>query len=420
MKILIATSTFPASASDEVPAFVKDQAVNLRKLDPELAIFVHSPHSAYSATRQHVDKSEYYLDIRFHYFWPFKFELLAGRGIMPALRAQPLLYGQLPFFFLFQFLSLWRLTRQQKPDLLYAHWFTPQAITTAWVSRLTGVPFVFTTHASDISVLSQLPLAKRMVKWICRYASGYTAVSERTAGKLEWFFEPAEWRDHFGKKLRIIPMGVDVEFTTPPQAAIDDIKKKYSLNGRPTVLFLGRLAEKKGVADLLDAAALLPSKTRDSFQLVIAGDGQLRHDLVTKAKDLGLNNVTYTGHVHGSEKHALLALADCLCIPSIIDRAGDSEGFPVVLMEALAAGKLIIASDVSGAETLFEGDDRSFLFPQKSPADLAECLVRALALDSGEANVIRQRNRQLARNFSWSRVAAKYHVFLNSAAQHGI
>lgn len=420
MKILIATSTFPASECDAVPAFVKDQAINLRKLDPELAIVVHSPHSAYSATRRHIDKSEYYLDIRFHYFWPFKYELLAGRGIMPALRTQPLLYGQIPFFFLFQFLSLLRLTRQQKPTLLYAHWFTPQAMTTAWVSRLTGVPFVFTTHASDVSVLGRLPLAKRLVKWICRHASGYTAVSERTAGKLESFFEPAEWRDQFGKKLRIIPMGVDVQLTTPPQAAIDDTKEKYALDDRPTVMFLGRLAEKKGVADLLDATAILPIKTRNSFQLIIAGDGQLRHDLTTKAESLSLDNVTYTGHVHGLEKHALIALADCLCIPSIIDRAGDSEGFPVVLMEGLAAGKLIVASDVSGAETLFEGSDRTFLFPPNSPAELAECLARALALDGDEAIAVRERNRQLARKFSWSKISAEYHDFLNSAAQNGV
>jgi glycosyltransferase involved in cell wall biosynthesis len=389
-------------------------------LDPELEILVHSPHNSYSKTHGCVEDSAYYKVFRFHYFWPFHLELLSGRGIMPALRSRPLLYGQIPFLILFQFLSLWRLARRVRPDLLYAHWFTPQAVTTALVARLTKIPFVFTTHASDVSVLARIPIASKLVQWVCLHAVAYTAVSERTAGKLEGFFSQQAWLSQYSRKLKIIPMGVEIPTSAPDQVVMDEVRRKYALDDRPIVLFLGRLAEKKGVSYLLDAVSLLPEKMRNSFQLVVAGDGQLRSVLMEKSNLLGLKTVTFTGHVHGQEKDSLFALADCLCIPSIIDDSGDSEGFPVVLMEGLAAGKLIVASNVSGAETLYEAQDRGFIFSEKSPAELAECLSRVLALKKSDADEYRKRNRDLSRRFSWSHITKQYHELLTSAAKHAV
>lgn len=419
MKLLITTSTLPVSDSDETPAFVREQAISLAKLYPQLEIVVHAPHNHYSRTSERITGNDYYEEVRFHYFWPFRFELLTGRGILPALSANPLLYAQIPFLFLFQIFSLWRLARRTRPDLLYAHWFTPQAISTALVSKVTGVPFVFTTHASDVAVLAGKPLGRKLVRWVCRKARAYTAVSERTADKLKRFFGPAEWEAEFSEKLAIIPMGVNLDTLSREAVDANRVRQQHGLDERPIVLYLGRLARKKGVEYLLDAVSRLPPELRDGVQVVIAGDGQIRGELEARAAALGLRNVVFTGYVSGIDKTGLLALADFLCLPSVIDRRGDSEGFPVVLMEGLAAGKIVLASDVSGAETLLQDGETGFLFPQQSASELSAALARALATTDEDAARYRRNSRRLSTRFDWSVVAAEHYRLLAGAAGAG-
>ncbi len=415
MKVLIATSTLPATDEDKVPAFVKDQAIHMIKRHPNTKIIIHAPHNHYSQTHTLKSKHKPYKEVRFHYFWPYRLELLAGRGIMPALKANKFLYIQIPFLFIFQFFSLWNLTRKEKPELLYAHWFTPQAINTALVSKLTGIPFVFTTHASDVSVLKKLPFASRLVRWVCKRARAYTAVSERTANKLRGFFTTEEWKE-YSKKLSIIPMGVDISLPKLSKQELKDVRKKYSLDERPIVLFLGRLAEKKGVTYLLNAWATLPEKLRSNHQLVIAGDGQLRQVLEKEAKELNLNNVVFAGYIYGKEKDGLFALADFLCLPSIIDSSGDSEGFPVVLMEGLAAGKIVLASDATGGEAILTHRKDGFIFTQKSVNSLTKILKDAITLTKTEKAVIQQGSTKLATQFDWDKIDLKHYIILKKAA----
>jgi glycosyltransferase involved in cell wall biosynthesis len=325
------------------------------------------------------------------------------------------LYGQVPFLVAFQFFSLWALARREKPDLLYAHWFTPQAITVAFVSMLTKTPFVFTTHASDVSILARLPFANKLVQLVCGQAEAYSAVSERTAKKLQMFFSEQEWIDRYSKKLEIIPMGIELNSLSTTRTVKQQIASRYSPDNRQVVLFLGRLAEKKGVTYLLDAISLLPDTILINLQVLIAGDGPLREKLERKAKTLRLSNVTFTGYVLGQEKEDILSLARYVCIPSIIDSSGDSEGLPVVLMEGLAAGKVILASKVSGAEQFLRHGETGFLFDQKSSETLRDAISDALSLSESEIEEISMKSRELAKQFGWEDITKRYYRLLKGA-----
>lgn len=416
MKILITTSTLPVSEDDKVPAFVKDQAIELKKKYPSIDILVHAPHSALSKTLNRKLGTKYYKDVRFHYFWPFRWELLAGHAIMPTLKQNKLLYLQIPFLFLFQFISLLRLARKENPDLLYAHWFTPQAINTALVSKLTRTPFVFTTHASDVSVLRKFPFSKKLVAWVCRHAYAYTAVSERTATKLESFFDKKDWTDIYRDKLTIIPMGVSLTAPIIKNTDIKRVKKIYKLpDHKKIILFLGRLAEKKGVNYLIEAFSNLSDEIAKDLQLVIAGDGQLKDYLVKQTEKLKLDNVTFTGYVYGKNKDALIDVANYTCFPSIIDSSGDSEGFPVVIMESLAAGKIVLASNVSGGETILKSGQSGFIFDQKSAKNLKQSLMKAVSLSEKERLNMQKKSRNLASQFSWPLIAEKHYAVFKGA-----
>lgn len=409
-KILITTSTLPASEVDEVPAFIRDQAVELKKLFPSTDIVMHAPHNAYSDTSRIIENNTSYRVHRYHYFWPFKWELLAGRGIMPALRHNPLLYFQIPFLVFFQFVSLLAVTLREKPDLLYAHWFTPQAITTMLVSRITGTPFVFTTHASDVSVLSRVPFTKPLVNWICRRACAYIAVSENTAGKLKKFFSGAYDERALMEKLSIIPMGVSTDVPRISDSERAEVLSRFGIpRDRQLMLFIGRLAEKKGVSWLLEATAQLPLTSARRLHLIIAGDGQLRGELEDLTRRLGLTNVTFTGYVTGLDKWALIDAADYACFPSIIDDTGDAEGFPVALMECLAAGKIILSSDVTGAEKVIEKHHAGFVFPEKSATSLLSLLEKVLILEQTRSEELQTNAKRLALNYDWRSISQQHY-----------
>jgi glycosyltransferase involved in cell wall biosynthesis len=413
MKILVTTSTLPAHDTDTVPAFVKDQVIAIKQANPAIECIIHAPHNFYSRTTKSSRPNQYFREIRYHYFWPFRFELLSGRGIMPALRQNKLLYMQIPFFVLFQFVALLTVAKKEKPDLIYAHWFTPQAITSALVSKITGIPFIFTTHASDVSILHKFPFTKQLVHHVCQRASAFTAVSRRTADKLISFFNHDDWTQNFALKLEIIPMGTETKVPTVGRKTLVRVQKKYNLpTDKRILLFIGRLAEKKGVTYLLEAFSNLPENIANGLHLVIAGDGQLLHGLQKQAKQLRIKNSTFTGYLHGEEKRTLFALAGFICLPSIVDSQGDSEGFPVVLMEGLAAGKIVLASNASGGETILTNGETGFVFPEKSSGELSKAILLAASLSREQRIAIQTKAKSLAQQFSWDTIADRqYQIF---------
>ena len=188
MKLLTVTSTFPADDADPVPAFVKDQMIAFKKAQPGLHISVLAPHDIRSRTKSFKRWPEYD-EYRFHYFWPFAAEKLAGRGILPAIKSNPLNFLFIQFLFLGEFLDLLALTNKLKPDVIYAHWFTPQGVVSSWVGRITSTPYVLTTHASDVDVWRRIPLIGRhVVRSNARRARAITADSRRAMEKLQRFF----------------------------------------------------------------------------------------------------------------------------------------------------------------------------------------------------------------------------------------
>lgn len=393
--VLVVASTFPSKDDDPVPAFVKDQIIAFKKNNNDLKFTVLAPHDFRSKTKNYT-RHKYYDEFRFHYIWPFQAEKLAGRGIMPALKANPLNYLLIPFLFIGEFMMLLDLTKSLKPDVIYAHWFTPQAVIASWVSRLTGVPFVFTTHASDVAVWNKIPFGRLIVKNSTKKAKAITAVSGRSMKKLENFFNESEF-----KKLntKIIPMGVDLP------------KVQLSTSEGYSILFLGRLAEKKGVKYLIDAFAGV-KKENPKAKLVIAGDGPLLGDLKDQVQSLKLKDVEFAGYVAGKDKNKYIEQANLYVVPSIIAESGDAEGLPVSLMEGLAYGKICIATNESGADDIITDEKDGFLVSQKDVDGLKKTILKAFELNKEEKSKIKKEAQKTAQQFSWDRIAKEHEEFL--------
>jgi glycosyltransferase involved in cell wall biosynthesis len=409
MKVLLVASTFPSSDTDAAPAFVKDLVIALHRTHPELHIDVLAPQfrdqTPPLVARPHYDEH------RFAYAFPKRLQQLAGRGIVPAIEHNKALIGLVPLLFAGETLALLQRVRAERPDVIYAHWFTPQGVTAAVVSALTGVPWVLTSHANDVRVWGKLPVVGRhVVRALLPTASRLTAVSGTTLAKMRAFFSDEKWAP-IAEKTAVIPMGVDVGALAPSSTPAGVLKERHGLAGKRVVYFVGRLAEKKGVPFLLEAFARLGDV--DDAVLVIAGDGHLKPELEAHAARLALGErVRFVGYVTGARKSELLQLADVVAVPSIEAASGDSEGFPVVIMEALAAGRVCVASDATGADDVLRDGESGFVVPQKDSVALATALRRGLSLDDDARARLGERARQAAAALDWPGIAERHFAHL--------
>ncbi len=413
MRVLFTTSTMPASDDDPVPAFVKDEAISMKRLYPHLHIDILAPHNGYGNTKSY-QKLEHYDEYRFHYFWPFRWETLTGKGIQPALKKNKLLYLQLPGLFIAQFFATLRLIRKTKPDVLYAHWFTPQALTGAVAAKLTGTPLVFDTQASDAIVLKVVPFSKKIVAWVCKQAVSYTVPSQQTLDKLLYFATP-ENKDDILSKVTMVPYGtnkVEVDATL-----VKRVEKTYKLKGKHVLYFIGRLVDRKGVDTLIEAFSEL-NNADDTLRLVIVGDGQDRAKLEALTKEKGVeNSVIFTGFMTGNDRYGLLKLSTACVIPSVTIK-DQSEGLPVVFMEGLMYGKPMVISDATGAHEIVDDGKNAIVVKSGDKDSLRDGIDKVLALDKKSLASLNAAALKLSEQFSWNSIAKRrYNALLKPIAR---
>src|SRR5210317_2568346 len=143
-KLLVTTSTFPRWKNDTDPPFVYELS---RRLTYYFDISVLTPNYPGAHTREEISGIKVH---RFRYFFR-NLELLAGsEGILPTLKKNSLFYLLVPFFLIGELWALLKLTRKIKPDIIHAHWILPQGFIAALAKKITGVPYVLTTHGGDI------------------------------------------------------------------------------------------------------------------------------------------------------------------------------------------------------------------------------------------------------------------------------
>jgi glycosyltransferase involved in cell wall biosynthesis len=165
---------------------------------------------------------------------------------------------------------------------------------------------------------------------------------------------------------------------------------------RFSVVVLGRLVPVKGLDVLLRASRERP------WTLLIAGDGPERGRLESEARRLGID-ARFFGEIAGAEKSLLLTAADAFALPSRVLPSGRSEGMPVALLEAMAFGLPIVASDVGGVSELIVHERTGLLVAADRADELTDALDR-LRLDPALRATISKAARSLAEQHRWSRV----------------
>jgi len=399
--LLIVTSTFPRWKNDTDPPFVFELT---KRLTESFNITVLAPNYPGALPYETMDDVSVH---RFRYFLK-RLEILAGAvGILPTLKRKNSFLLLVPFFILAELIALLKLIRKTKPDIIHAHWILPQGLVAALARKMTGVPFILTTHGGDIYGLRG-KFASALKGYALRNASTVTVVSKDIQNTI---------KHKFGNDIHtdVISMGVDSSRFHPDKAN-PQIRKRFDIKG-PFLLYVGRLSEKKGVSYLLEAIPLVLRHMPDS-KLLIIGTGELDAQLKKQADFLGLNNhVVFTGAVPNYELPAYFASADIFIGPSVVASGGDTEGFGLVFVEAAMSGCIVVGTRVGGISDIILDGETGLLVPEKNPEAIAETLLKILP-DHRQIKYIKQNARErMVKHFDWQAIAKLYAKVLSANAR---
>jgi glycosyltransferase involved in cell wall biosynthesis len=207
------------------------------------------------------------------------------------------------------------------------------------------------------------------------------------------------------QRLTVIPYGVDAgRFHPDPQQGAATRAALGVPDGGLLVAAAGRLVSKKGFEYLVDAMAAVPGAI-----LAIAGDGTLREALRDRAAAARAEGrVHLLGNRTQDEVATLFAAADVIVAPSIRDDAGNVDGLPNVVMEALASGTPLITTTAGGIGAVVEDDRTALVVAQRDAGDLAAAISR-LAHDADLRMRIGSAARALVQQrFGWERTAEQF------------
>ena len=199
---------------------------------------------------------------------------------------------------------------------------------------------------------------------------------------------------YFPGEYQIIPNGVDLDRYTDAEP-YDELR-----DGTLNILFVGRLEERKGLIHLLKAYNRLRKRKVDARLLVVGAGAKLR-EYRRYVGLRGIRDVEFLGRVSDEEKARYFASADIFCAP-----ATGQESFGIVLLEAMAAGVPIVASDIHGYKRVVERNVQGVLVEPKNQRALAAGLY-ALARDPELRHEMGEAGRQRAPEFSWDRVTER-------------
>lgn len=286
-----------------------------------------------------------------------------------------------------------RLARSGRFDAVHAFWPLPHGLPGLAAKRAAGVPLVCTFFGVELSWMERdLPFLAPLLRRIVRGSDATTAISTFTAERLR--------RAVPGADPVLIPFGAAVE---PPD--VPPPPRRRSPDDPLDLLFVGRMVERKGVHVLLDALA-----AADDLPAVLhlLGDGPERAALEARAERLGLGErVRFHGFVPAEALERRLAETDALVLPAVVDAKGDTEGLGVVLLEAMAYAKPVVASRAGGIVDVVEDGESGLLVPPGDPAALAGAL-RRLAADPAAAARMGEAGRERVRTrFSWDSIAER-------------
>jgi glycosyltransferase involved in cell wall biosynthesis len=268
-------------------------------------------------------------------------------------------------------------------ELIDAHYLYPDGVAAVLLGRSLGKPVVITARGTDVNLLPEYRVPRRLIRWAATQAAGVVAVSEALRERL---IKLGVSGDH----VEVLHNGVDLDLFAPQDRAA--ARRELRLDAdRPVVLSVGWLVPRKGHDLAIRAVAAMPDVT-----LVIVGEGPDASALQRLAAQLGSRQrVSFVGAMPQERLARLYSAADVLLL------ASSREGLPNVVLEALACGTPVVATAVWGTPEIVAAPVAGRLVADRTPEAIAEAIRDVLAEPPARAAV-----RAYAERFAWGPTTA--------------
>ena len=261
-------------------------------------------------------------------------------------------------------------------DLIDAHYMYPDGVAAALLGAWLGKPVVVTARGTDVNLIPRQFFPRHLIQRTLKHAAGLIAVSEALKDALVALGSSPE-------DVTVLRNGVDLDLFVPCDRGV--ARERLSLK-QPTLLSVGHLIERKGHDLVVGALPHLPE-----CLLLVVGEGPERGALAELSARLGVaDRVRFLGALPHHELPELYGAADALVL------ASSREGWANVLLEAMACGTPVVASNIWGNPEVVRSSAAGRLMPERSPAGVAQA-VRALF----EMLPSRTATRRYAEEFSW-------------------
>ena len=384
MRVLHIVTAFPRHEGDPIAPWLVELLLRLRERGHEVEVLAASHRGSDDGLHRGIRVH------RFRYFLA-RWERLTHEETAPDRMRRSLLYAIMPVFFLIGGMRrAWMLARQRRYDIVHVHWPMPMVLL-GWAARRGhAMPMVTTFYGIELRwVQSRLPFLRWLVRRAARTSAQAVAISSYTARELRKFADVP---------IEVIPYTAELPAPSSPVTARGTDQ---------SILFVGRLIERKGVHHLIRALGTLRERT--PARLVIVGDGPERSPLEALARDTGVGeHVEFRGRVSDEELRRAYAAASAFVLPSVLDARQDTEGLGVVLLEAMNYSVPVIASDIGGITDIVQHDRTGLLVPPGDEPALAHALSRVLT-DPALSRMLGQAGRQRLHDaFSWAHIVDRW------------
>jgi glycosyltransferase involved in cell wall biosynthesis len=279
-------------------------------------------------------------------------------------------------------------------DAIDAHYVYPDGVAAVWLGQRLGIPVVITARGTDVSLIPQYALPRRLIRRAIDGAAALIGVSAAIRAALVELGAPPD-------KVTVLRNGVDTALFRP----VDRDMARAALGlVRPTLISVGLLIDRKGHHRVIEAMTQLPE-----MDLIIVGEGPERSRLSALIERLGLTNrVRLLGARPHAELPMLYGAADALVL------ASSREGWANVLLESMACGTPVVASNIWGNPEVVQAPEAGVIAQENTPDGIASA-VRGLFAH----RPARAMTRAYAERFSWDETTAGQIALFRSVCSGG-